>query len=585
MQDVSKNLQSSLLSTFNDQSSSTEHTLSIIIMINEKFRLGIPIFDILCKENKDKFTNFFDKTVELSDNMNSLKSSVVYIQYLINAFRSLENPVLRSCALRYLSIPIWSSLSEGRRNNILAATPRLLPHWQNYLANKPDAAFNSGGRAKKPRREEQSPSNFRELDATWIPSLLRKLICSVEQLPKSGDDNINDTVLYISKFMEFFIDLLSQFHTRKFLNRLIEDSLIVVRCKRSRLYLNKIEAVDQSNLALFKDLVDMLDMYSNFQVDDQTGEAFTEQEVLATIYSRIKMLQQVAFSHPAGETLKDLIFASRRAIGKPESLKQLLEFLRAEDIVSLAKQMNLLSDHHLAEIAEVDPTADIVEFALDAIAAYVQIRPSQLEELNRLALYPDENILWGSSSSSSVGSIVGSLADKGQRTLALPKLNLQFLTLHDYLLRNFKLFCLESAYQIREDIVDAVQRVQPKEGFRKGSINSTVFGGWARMALPLNGAAISRVAKPLLGELAPARVSCTVEIDLSRCSFDKSGDAGRAEWEALKEHDVVFLVSIQSPSAAALEQMAVDGKDSFTDKFGTFHTLSLSIYILFVCCR
>jgi intron-binding protein aquarius len=36
-----------------------------------------------------------------------------------------------------------------------------------------------------------------------------------------------------------------------------------------------------------------------------------------------------------------------------------------------------------------------------------------------------------------------------ERSLALPKLNLQFLTIHDYLLRNFKLYRLESAYEIR----------------------------------------------------------------------------------------------------------------------------------------
>lgn len=45
--------------------------------------------------------------------------------------------------------------------------------------------------------------------------------------------------------------------------------------------------------------------------------------------------------------------------------------------------------------------------------------------------------------------------------LALPKLNLQFLTLHDYLLRNFNLFRLESTYEIRQDIEDVVCRMKP----------------------------------------------------------------------------------------------------------------------------
>jgi hypothetical protein len=48
--------------------------------------------------------------------------------------------------------------------------------------------------------------------------------------------------------------------------------------------------------------------------------------------------------------------------------------------------------------------------------------------------------------------------------LALPKLNLQFLTPVDYLLRNFNLFRLEATYEIREDIVDVVKRLGPYLG-------------------------------------------------------------------------------------------------------------------------
>ena len=47
----------------------------------------------------------------------------------------------------------------------------------------------------------------------------------------------------------------------------------------------------------------------------------------------------------------------------------------------------------------------------------------------------------------------------GENCLALPKLNLQFLTFHDYLLRNFNLFRLEATYEIREDISDVIGRV------------------------------------------------------------------------------------------------------------------------------
>jgi intron-binding protein aquarius len=48
--------------------------------------------------------------------------------------------------------------------------------------------------------------------------------------------------------------------------------------------------------------------------------------------------------------------------------------------------------------------------------------------------------------------------------LALPKLNLQFLTFSDYLLRNFHLFRLEATYEVREDILDVLKRVKPYLG-------------------------------------------------------------------------------------------------------------------------
>ena len=64
-------------------------------------------------------------------------------------------------------------------------------------------------------------------------------------------------------------------------------------------------------------------------------------------------------------------------------------------------------------------------------------RPSQIEALNTMPLYPTEEIIWDE-------NIVPMEYFSGEGCLALPKLNLQFLTLHDYLLRNFNLFRLES---------------------------------------------------------------------------------------------------------------------------------------------
>lgn len=60
-------------------------------------------------------------------------------------------------------------------------------------------------------------------------------------------------------------------------------------------------------------------------------------------------------------------------------------------------------------------------------------RRFQREVINEMPLYPTEGLLWDENQIPSVNY-------SGEACLALPKLNLQFLTAHDYLLRNFNLF-------------------------------------------------------------------------------------------------------------------------------------------------
>lgn len=74
----------------------------------------------------------------------------------------------------------------------------------------------------------------------------------------------------------------------------------------------------------------------------------------------------------------------------------------------------------------------------------------------------------------------------GEYSLALPKLNLQFLSFYDYLLRNYDLFRLESAYEIKQDIEKAISHVNP----RKSNQNEIIWQGWSRYAIPGNNSLI-----------------------------------------------------------------------------------------------
>jgi intron-binding protein aquarius len=59
-------------------------------------------------------------------------------------------------------------------------------------------------------------------------------------------------------------------------------------------------------------------------------------------------------------------------------------------------------------------------------------------------------------------SVIPDINFTGEGVLSLPKLNLQFLTFYDYLLRNYTLYRLESTYEIRQDVEDVVKRMAPR---------------------------------------------------------------------------------------------------------------------------
>jgi len=141
--------------------------------------------------------------------------------------------------------------------------------------------------------------------------------------------------------------------------------------------------------------------------------------------------------------------------------------------------------------------------------------------------------------------------------LALPKLSLQFLTLHDYLLRNFNLFRLEAAYELRQDIEDACIRLRPYYSFEDQQVR---FSSWSRMAQPIQTFNIIEITKPNVGEKAPSRVRADVSIDLDFLKPDL-----RIEWDSLRRHDIGFLISLKPFNTP---EQRYNPKESFLSQMG-----------------
>lgn len=349
------------------------------MMVNEKFREGVPVFEALTVD-PDKFRTFFKAVVTIAErfevslcdkeNEALVRQYVIYIHFLVNTFRSLEDPVVRSCTLRYFSLPMWGALSEARLTEELEKFPQVKRHWQHLqeqakvaattapsssskskTAAQPTSSPVAKGSAKKrkgttkaasvpvPEDEETEvpPSGSssslaskteHESDSSFVFGLLNIYIKTVEDISLKGPTTFRKPVMrYLERFSEFIVDLLSQLPTRRFFNTLLDDMHILVRCRRSSLFTHP-------DGKLFSQLVGMIDVCMHFEVHDQTGRALTPQDMMTIQNTRIHKLQTLAFTH-FNDTLKDLVFSSAGELAKSDALRKHFELLTTDQLTGI----------------------------------------------------------------------------------------------------------------------------------------------------------------------------------------------------------------------------------------------------------
>ncbi|KAK2940377.1 putative RNA helicase aquarius [Blattamonas nauphoetae] len=124
------------------------------------------------------------------------------------------------------------------------------------------------------------------------------------------------------------------------------------------------------------------------------------------------------------------------------------------------------------------------------IAEQFTRKPSQVTLFKKMPLFPTERMLWDT-------NLLPPSTFHHEHVLALPKLSLQYLTLHDYLLRNYNLFSYESAHTIREDLEDSVE-----------------FTSQTPTALPIGGFNLTEVSREKVGESCPSFMRSEIEINI-----------------------------------------------------------------------
>ncbi|KAG7361498.1 DNA-binding protein [Nitzschia inconspicua] len=354
-----------------------------------------------------------------------------------------------------------------------------------------------------------------------------------ETLPAPSDVVQQDVWLFLHRSLELLIDLLSLESARLFLVSYLESIDFSVRC---RLAVGNEFAIPE-NLRLVQYLLTKVNSLLVFPIQDTTHKSLSKVDMISLHHDRATTLQKIAYRHYPRD-LQQVIYSGVGLLcadntAKNSYLERSFVGFSDDQLTDLLYRLRLIPDNEKIRNRK---------YMLQVLANHLYIPPYPTDQLKAYPLYPTEGVLWDLSVIPA-----SSFQLRATQVLALPKLNSQYLSFQDYLIRNFELVRLESAYEIRSDIVNVVKRVRPV--LRQTSVEDeddillkTEFNGWSRMALELTEPAkITEVRPPKLGEITSSQVTLEFTVDLEPC-----GQSIRREWDEVGEFDNLFLLCIDA---------------------------------------
>jgi intron-binding protein aquarius len=147
-----------------------------------------------------------------------------------------------------------------------------------------------------------------------------------------------------------------------------------------------------------------------------------------------------------------------------------LEPLTDEELIQLLTLLDLRSTYHESLALPVDR-----KLLTEAMLSKYERKKTFRETARYMPLVPTERTLFDS------GFQRADVYD-GSHPLALPKLNLQYLSAGDFLWRAMILYRCEAFYGIRKDVESALRRLRPES--KQPGVTS--FAGFSKMAMPIS---------------------------------------------------------------------------------------------------
>nr|CAG4716357.1 unnamed protein product [Naegleria fowleri] len=487
--------------------SSKEFLLTSIVIANQQS-------DFKTVAKHPKFDMLFKSSITL--NCEKTKEKLIMIVFLINCFSHID--LLNKLCLDLVSLPLWKHVNPSRRNAEIEKRD-LSKYWKKISSKK--------------SAEDALKSDF-------LPSLVNHFLNTLEtlQLTDLEEHTKEANMIYCERFLEFLIDLLSQLPTRRFSRFYLSDAHVL---ERLRLFIRS-----GTSSKKFSQLVEGFDFYLNFDINDDTGVALSPIEAIGVHSENVQNLQKTALRF-FPDQLRDLYLQDFATIQQRNFLEKTLKTLRKEDLLEFAKKLNFVGPFETGDNISM-------ELLIEIIVANHEKKLSQIERINNTPIYPTEKTIWEDITLTS--SSPPNMLYKGSN-IPLPKLSIQYLSLYDYLLRNYTLYRQEKTFSLKRSLESIISDLKYTKNINTGK---TDFVSGFRMALPLSKPfELVQVAAPKIGESVPSRVEGIISIDLSRI---ESEDV-RKEWENIRKNDILFLVHIKASS-----QMAFDNEPRFDKGYG-----------------
>ena len=458
-----------------------------VFIIQNKDDMRTDIFENISNKYSNKFILIFKYFLnEYMKDKTSYQEKEIIIQFLLTCFQHLDLEFIYKEINSLNSIFTWVNLTE---NTLIRLVKKDISLYKKIIAL-----------SKLNKMENHNTIN--SINCRFLNNLIEEFLIDIEE----KFDNLKTN--FYMKIISLLLIIISISTMRKFILPLLIEKHFIERLK---LIITKYKI--NSNSKLFS-LYEIFSFYYFFDLKDNN------------IYPKFSEMQELSYSLFPEEMTT--IFTDTASFKQSrENLIKISSGLTFEQLYTLLKNLGLI--HYPENFYEGKNN-----LLKEIFISQYEKKENMFNYLLQQPLYPTESLLF------STNILPYDFSILNYEILPLPKINFSYLNIYDYLFKNFYLFKYESAYEIRNDLDDCIEKMNP-EYDSKGNFKK--FNGWSLMGFPIKNFNILSIKSPLVGQDFPSQVLCEIEYNFNGIQTEI-----KYQWDSLKKNDVIFLISLSENS-------------------------------------